>query len=265
MVDPIVGQIGGALASKALDSIGPSGMSDRKAAALSYEYAQRIAQNQIQWRVQDAKAAGIHPLFALGANVSPGSVNVVGGSGNDRSSWSDLGQDLSRSMSAALSSDDRAAAKTATALALEKAGLENDLLRSQIARENNAQVGPGTPGIAGPVIPGQGNSAREVLLPDEVTHSRHGGPYQTAGRAMPATTAFVNADGTVSIWPSRDAKSSIEDSLYEYEHMYRNRILPKLNDLFYDHVYRPTSGFIDSARHARRAGYKALKYVSGRR
>lgn len=30
-----------------------------------------IAKNQIRWRVDDAKAAGIHPLAALGANVQP--------------------------------------------------------------------------------------------------------------------------------------------------------------------------------------------------
>jgi len=31
----------------------------------------KMAQNQIQWRVADAKKAGIHPLAALGANVQP--------------------------------------------------------------------------------------------------------------------------------------------------------------------------------------------------
>jgi len=31
----------------------------------------KIMQNQIQWRVADAKAAGIHPLAALGANMQP--------------------------------------------------------------------------------------------------------------------------------------------------------------------------------------------------
>lgn len=31
----------------------------------------KIMQNQVQWRVADAKAAGIHPLAALGANVQP--------------------------------------------------------------------------------------------------------------------------------------------------------------------------------------------------
>lgn len=31
-----------------------------------------FAQSGIQWRVQDAQAAGLHPLFALGAQVTPG-------------------------------------------------------------------------------------------------------------------------------------------------------------------------------------------------
>lgn len=237
-------QIGGFIGNM----FGSSGMSDRKSAALAYEYQQRLNQNAISDRVADARRAGVHPLFALGANVNPGSVHVAGGS--QRDSWTDQGQDLSRSIAAMLPQAERTDAKVANQLQLENMGLQNDLLRSQIARERS-QLGPGMPG--GPkLVPGQGD-AREELLPAEVIHSRHGAPHTTAGRAMPATSAFVNQDGTVSIWPSKDAKASIEDSLYEYEHMYRNRILPSLADKFYKYVYSPASRVFNPDNRARRS------------
>ncbi len=35
-----------------------------------------FAQNSVRWRVEDAKAAGIHPLFALGGAGTGATVNV---------------------------------------------------------------------------------------------------------------------------------------------------------------------------------------------
>ena len=53
------------------------GRQDRKAVAsanLQNAQLQReFAQNQIQWRVADAKKAGLHPLFAMGASTQPAS------------------------------------------------------------------------------------------------------------------------------------------------------------------------------------------------
>lgn len=41
------------------------------------EFQKEFAQNGIQWRVEDAKAAGLHPLFALGASTPSFSPNPV--------------------------------------------------------------------------------------------------------------------------------------------------------------------------------------------
>lgn len=53
------------------------GSSDRKAAAKAQKqqmaWDRHVLQNQIQWRVEDAKKAGIHPLAALGAQIAPAS------------------------------------------------------------------------------------------------------------------------------------------------------------------------------------------------
>lgn len=61
-----------------------------------YGRQKEFAQNAIQWRVADAKAAGLHPLFALGgsgAAYSPASTPVFTGSGQG---WGQMGQSLGR-------------------------------------------------------------------------------------------------------------------------------------------------------------------------
>lgn len=54
---------------------------DRKAAKKQREHEIHLAKNQIQYRVEDAKAAGLHPLYAMGgptlsSNVSTPASNV---------------------------------------------------------------------------------------------------------------------------------------------------------------------------------------------
>lgn len=44
------------------------------------EFQREMAKMGIQWRVADAEAAGVHPLYALGASVPSGSPISVGGS-----------------------------------------------------------------------------------------------------------------------------------------------------------------------------------------
>ena len=48
-----------------MNSIGAD--KDRALSAQQYDHQKEFAQNSIQWRVNDAKKAGIHPLYALGS------------------------------------------------------------------------------------------------------------------------------------------------------------------------------------------------------
>lgn len=98
----------------------------------------QFAQEGVRWKVEDAKAAGIHPLYALGANTtsfSPVSVGAVADSslGNAMAA---AGQDLSRAINTGRTNNERVTAFDATVqkLQLQKMGLENDLLASQIAK-----------------------------------------------------------------------------------------------------------------------------------
>jgi len=54
------------------DILGPviGGMFDNKQQKRDIRYQREFAQNAIQWRTDDAVAAGVHPLFAMGANTT---------------------------------------------------------------------------------------------------------------------------------------------------------------------------------------------------
>lgn len=94
-----------------------------------------FAQSGIQWKVADAKKAGIHPLAALGAQTHSYSPVSVGG--NDFGTGiAAAGQDVSRAIDATRTAPQRSAAvvKTMQDLELTRMGLENELLASQIAK-----------------------------------------------------------------------------------------------------------------------------------
>lgn len=109
------------------------------------ELQKQFAQEGIRWKVADAKAAGIHPLYALGANTtsfSPVSVGSPSG-GYDSSLGSAMasaGQDLSRAINSTRTAPERADAfsKTVQDMTVTKMGLENELLASKVALQKQA-------------------------------------------------------------------------------------------------------------------------------
>lgn len=114
-----------------------------------------FAQNGIRWKVEDAKAAGVHPLAALGANTTSFAPISVGSSSLG-SSIAAMGQDVGRAINATSTASERVSA-TATAaqtLQLENMSLQNQLLRSRIATMNQAGGTPPLPEYGGlPAIP----------------------------------------------------------------------------------------------------------------
>lgn len=139
---------GGAIASR----------STANAAEQNTAMQKEFAQNGIQWKVEDAKKAGIHPLAALGAQTISYSPSYVGDS-SFGTGIANAGQDISRAIDATRTSGARAAGfeKTVQDLTVQKMGLENQILASQLATINQAGHPPARPGDA-VVIDGQGNS-----------------------------------------------------------------------------------------------------------
>ena len=111
-----------------------------------------LMSHSIQIRVRDAEKAGISPLYALGAPTLSYPGSTVG------DTLAGMGQDVGRAVESTLTPNERVDAYTGKLreLQLQRAGLENDLLRVQIAR-----AAPGTAPAApdnSAMIPGQGDT-----------------------------------------------------------------------------------------------------------
>jgi len=120
-----------------------------EAADKAWKRQKKVLQNQIQWRVADATAAGLHPLAALGVNPASGpAAAAVGGMG---SALSSMGQNIGRAVEAYMSPEEKAMSRLMAARAqlqqTQNNELQNAMLRAQVALLNQQLVkGPGSPG-----------------------------------------------------------------------------------------------------------------------
>lgn len=112
----------------------------REQAARNEALQREFAQSGLQWKVADAKKAGIHPLYAMGApSISP-AVSVgsgpIGTSSPMAAAVGAMGQDISRAINATRPADAREEAfnQTVREMNLQNMALKNDLLMSQIQR-----------------------------------------------------------------------------------------------------------------------------------
>lgn len=150
------------------------GQNDKNNAAAAAHAARQealqkeFAQNSIQWKVADAEKAGIHPIYALGGSGSTYSPSTFVGSSDTSvgSAVASSGQDISRALQATRTGDERASAfdKTVQALTVQKMGLENDLLASQVAK-TRGQLGPPMPALTDTHDATGGTSTHRVPLP----------------------------------------------------------------------------------------------------
>lgn len=228
--------------------------SDRKQEAqfnANFELQQRLAEHGTLIRARDVMRAyaetGIHPLSLLGMN--PASASTVAampnfGGGNWRKGVADAGQDIGRAISATAGAEERAALSRLT---LERGGLENELLRVQIANQvqalqrGTAQVGPPMPGSKNRwLVDGQGDTntelrspvARGPLVVDEPLKRTAGDPgrmHQEPG-AITSLTWSKNSDGSYSPLMSKDYKERTEDQMLPgLKHFFSNTIVPMVN------------------------------------
>lgn len=211
-------------------------------AALDRQFQMDMAKNQIQWRAADAKAAGIHPLYALGpTGMSYSPPAVVGGPGGD--SFRNMGQDLSRALMSGLSRREqrvemrrlqyeaqmeeaqRAVQRERESILFDQQTRRNELqiqaMASQLANLNQ----PGTaPAIDSP--PGSVNT-----LPLRRTAAG----LNSEGREASAIRDYgysINDDGGLNIVPSFDVHERIEDNfLQQWGWALRNQIVPAASGL----------------------------------
>lgn len=124
--------------------LGDDGSDARKT---EYKRQREFAQMGIQWKVADARAAGIHPLFALGAQTHSYSPQSVGGDSGFLNS--PMGQNLTRAALSGMTKKERAYQEQVQLLTLDRLRLENAALAGQL---NPTKLN--TPPMADPDRPG---------------------------------------------------------------------------------------------------------------
>lgn len=208
-----------------------------------------FAQNGIRWKVADAKAAGIHPIYALGgsgASFSPVSANFSADTSLG-SAFAQAGQDLSKSIDRTRTQGEKVTAFTEAAqkLELENKSLQNDVLRTEIASKTaqlrqNAQPPFPAQGDAY-VIPGQSNSGLIKNKPLEVAPGPSNQP-QSEGGAITDVGYARTSTGWAPV-PSNDVKQRIEDNFVQ-ERLWdmRNNILPSFGYNTSPPPFKPPAG-----------------------
>ena len=165
----------------------------RREASLDRHLQYEFAQKGIRWRVADAEAAGIHPLYAIGANV-PTYSPVRPVTGHLGRAIASAGQNIGRAIEAHYSPRERAEVQRAT----DMARLQNDMLQNEYLSTRIALMRAGT----GPGLHGKTN----VMRPPEVMK------YETTGTAQSDPGGNLPFSGSKwSVTPDRLSAQTVED------------------------------------------------------
>lgn len=204
-----------------------SGDRSRKSAHEQMDFQREFAQMGIRWRVADAKAAGIHPLYALGSSGASAAPISVGDSYGP--ALAQAGQDLSRAFSATRTQQERGDAlgdfaqqqlrlqaardmqRELHQQRMEQGRLDLELARLQLVRAQRDAQQPAMPEVlssrteAGPPARSFGSVK---VNPSEVTSRSTGDPSASAG-STPLWKVVEIAPGQFAKVPSGDA---VQDS-----------------------------------------------------
>jgi len=119
-----------------------------------------FAKQGIRWRVDDAVAAGLHPLAAMGtmpSSYSPVGMNISGDAGNESRPWSNLGQNLSRAaMSMTTQHEKRMNMLQEMNLKKQNDFIDEQINASKFQRLKN--TGPGMPSLTQVMYDRDGNA-----------------------------------------------------------------------------------------------------------
>lgn len=201
---------------------------NKKIAREQMALQKEFAQHGLSWRVEDARAAGLHPLSALGAQLpaySPVGFQEVG------TDFSSIGQNLSRARGAQMTATQRELEKLAllnAAAQLKESDARRAMYLSEAARndrEANAQsfpvdLGFPEPGMGQSLPPGQtllleGQSAPtgQILVKPAEAFSASGSNAGMAAGETPLWRNFTLANGVRLALPggmSGDAADVLE-------------------------------------------------------
>lgn len=267
-----VGAIGGGLVQGLFNQSAASGSKafQREMWEKNYNAQKEFAQNGVRWKVDDAKAAGLHPLAALsgsGAMFSPSGGTIGAGVDADYSWLERAGQGIGRAIDAKATQEERAQNKAFNdemmRIKLEQAQADLDYTKtmtmSQVARDaiasNNAirnqQQVPFMPSlrtrpdgsVAGIIIPGQADSTTSSLFtvkPAELIASHPQTPYAEAGSVADLSFSRTGLGGYSPV------RSSAVSQLLEDDYFgnLRFNIRNQLGFLLGDQRFAPPRDFL---------------------
>lgn len=229
--------------------------SAQNVAGMNYEAQKEFAQNGIRWKVEDAKRAGIHPLYALGASTQ--GYSPSGGYTGDygiSDAAAHFGQGYERAQQAKMTKEERDKQDVRDAIqdmaALEDLNQKRRLNDAQIRLANseifrnfalstnalrNTGLPPAMPGGLGGVIAGQGNSyATGQTTPEisSVVTSEKGTPSVQAG-SPPDVRFYRTLSGGRAPLPTEDAGDAMDAALGAgLQWSFRNNLVPWLANFF---------------------------------
>lgn len=176
-------------------------------------FQREAATHGIRWKTEDALAAGVHPIYALGApTFNPSPVSM----GGEAAKFPEMGQSLGAAASAMMPKEEKLSQyqQTLQALQLERGKLENDLLKSQIANSAAQAVrtvgrpSNGSGAVQPTLVAGQPDSP-SITRKQEQTYTAPGNASQQFGSVPDVGFAATNRGHAVV--PSKDVKEQIED------------------------------------------------------
>lgn len=183
----------GALGSIAGGFLGNAVSSKNQANRDRYNVQQqeRFAKNSIQWRVEDAKKAGLHPLAALGAQGS--AYQPVLDTSNDGGLGASVSQAADYISQGMANSKTDTVTKQAQGLELKRMELENKKLEAEIASMGQSPYG----------LLGNGNAKGGSNLPG-IKQARKGADF------------LQNANEIITLTPEKDIQDLVSESTMEY-------------------------------------------------
>lgn len=194
---------------------------NRRTARENLAYQREFAQKGIQWRVEDAKAAGLHPLFALGAQTPSYSPAQTVGSGVGKS-LSEAGQAIGNAVARQQTAEQQQLAAAQLRLLQAQANSEDErafgmfLDNARKVQDQQPQQSPGNLvdprfvyGAAG--VPGGGVGQVQVK-PSEVYSSAPSDRSMEAGTGTFWKSWNVTKDGRIVATPSKDLAELLEST-----------------------------------------------------
>lgn len=194
---------------------------DRANAQFQADQQREYAQNALQWRVQDAKKAGLHPLAGLSANLPSYSPVYSSGSSGFSDSFGQFGQSVERGIQAVQSRAERQMERRyngeVRSLDLQYRRKQIQLLDSEISRNYAASADTVARSGLPPARPSTRPARPSVLssqgdVPDSLRKWFSKGAVGF-DKPFPKNSMVYDSRGkVVGILPSSDLKQAFEDS-----------------------------------------------------